>query len=74
MEGKTSDAGAFRLEALTAEISAVNRQITVDDMASQNGHAYDLPLQAASVKCKACAEDSRTELLFTIRALSPHIA
>jgi hypothetical protein len=47
---------------------------TVDDMASQNRHAYNLPLQAASVKCKACAEDSRTALLFTIRALSRYIA
>jgi len=74
MEGETSDAGAFGLEALGAEFSAVDRQTTLDDMASQNWHHYDLPLQAASVKCKACAEDSRTVLLFTIRELSRHIA
>jgi len=36
MEGETSDAGAFGLEALGAEFSAVDRQTTLDDMASQN--------------------------------------
>jgi hypothetical protein len=50
MEDDASDAGAFGLEASTAEFSAVDKQTTVDDMASQNEHAYDLPLQAASVK------------------------
>jgi hypothetical protein len=74
MEGEASDDGAFDLEAPTAEFFAVYRQTTVDDMASHNGHAYDLSLEAASVKCKACAEDSRTVLLFTIRTLSRHIA
>jgi len=73
MENEASNAGAFGLEASTAEFLAVDRQTTVDHMASQNEHAYDLPLQAASVKCNAC-EDSRTVLFFTIRALRRHTA
>jgi len=44
MEGEASEAGAFGLEASTAEFAAVDRQTTVDDVASQSGHAYDLPL------------------------------
>jgi len=49
MESEASD-GAFDLEAPTAEFFAVDRQTTVDDMVSHNGHAYDLSLQAATVK------------------------
>jgi hypothetical protein len=56
MEDEASDAGAFGLEDSAAELSAVDRQITLDDMASQNEHAYVLPLQIASDKCNACAE------------------
>jgi hypothetical protein len=74
MEDEASDAGALGPEASTAEFSAVDRQTNVDDMASQNEHAYDVPLQAASLTCNACAEDSRTVLFFTIRALTRHIA
>jgi len=74
MEGEASDGRAFGIEATTAEFSAVDRQDTLDDMSSQNEHAYNLALQAASDKCNACAEDSRTVLFFTIRALGRHIA
>jgi hypothetical protein len=50
MEDVASDAGAFGHEASTAEFSAVDRQTTVDEMASQHEHVSDLTLQAASVK------------------------
>jgi hypothetical protein len=74
MEDEASDDGAFGLVPSAAEFSVVDRQTTVEDIASQNEHAYDLPLQAASGKCKACARDSRTILIFITRALSRHIA
>jgi hypothetical protein len=72
MEDEDSDAGDFGLEASTAEFSAVDRQTPVHDMANQNEHTYDLPLQAESVKCDSCAEEQKCIILCNKSAQPTH--